>query len=113
MSNCQNSRGSEMPRTPGDVRKAAEEIVARINNIANREDIRYTQKLPVTDILMLVQAERLWTIGECAKVAEQYWKEGRNVYARHAGRAVESRIRALAAGDAGVSSPAGTLPTPS
>ena len=47
MSNCQNSRGSEMPRTPGDVRKAAEEIVARINNIANREDIRYTQKLQV------------------------------------------------------------------
>jgi hypothetical protein len=31
---------------------------------------------------------------ECAKVAEDYWKIGKNVYARHSGRAVESRIRA-------------------
>jgi hypothetical protein len=30
-----------------------------------------------------------------AEVAQEYWRDGKNVYARHAGRAVESRIRAL------------------
>lgn len=42
-----------------------------------------------------LREERARVIEECAKVAEEYWKGGKNVYARHAGRAVESRIRAL------------------
>jgi hypothetical protein len=39
-------------------------------------------------------AARREAIEECAKVAEEYWKSGKNVYARHAGRAVETRILA-------------------
>lgn len=47
------------------------------------------------DIVAALREERARAIEECAKVAEEYWKGGKNVYARHAGRAVESRIRAL------------------
>jgi sugar phosphate isomerase/epimerase len=39
-------------------------------------------------------------IEECAKVAEEYWKSGKNVYARHAGRAIETRILAKLGGGA-------------
>lgn len=34
-------------------------------------------------------------IDECAKVARDYWMNGKNVYARNSGRAVESRILAM------------------
>lgn len=45
--------------------------------------------------LQVAAEARSAVIGECAEIAEQYWKEGKNTYARHAGRAVEARIRLL------------------
>lgn len=56
---------------------------------------------------ILVAIERAYILGvqdereRCADVAKAYWKNGKNVYARQAGRAVESRIRAQPARESG------------
>lgn len=89
--------GEEAMTPQEKAREVAEQIHSRM---VDREPVDRQMLIGLYDdanelIAQALQEYADARLEEAAKVAEEYWKTGKNVYARHAGRAVEARIRKL------------------